>query len=50
MSMLYFKVFMTVQAFVFRITGGRLMGKLKGMDICVVKTKGAKSEKLDIYP
>ena len=37
---------MTVQAFVFRITGGRLMGKLRGMDICVVKTKGAKSGKV----
>ena len=50
MSMLYFKVFMTVQAFVFRITGGRLMGKLRGMDICVVKTTGAKSGKIRYIP
>ena len=48
--MLYFKVFMTVQAFVFRITGGRLMGKLRGMDICVVKTTGAKSGKIRYIP
>ncbi len=41
---------MTVQAFVFRITGGRLMGKLRGMDICVVKTTGAKSGKIRYIP
>ena len=41
---------MTVQAFVFRITGGRIMGKLRGMDICVVKTKGAKSRKIRYIP
>ena len=50
MSMLYFKVYMTVQAFVFRVTGGRLMSKIRGMDICVVKTKGAKSEKIRYIP
>ena len=48
--MLYFKIYMTVQAFVFRITGGRLMGKLRGMDICVVKTTGAKSGKIRYIP
>ena len=50
MSMLYFKVYMTVQAFVFRVTGGKLMSKIRGMDICVVKTKGAKSEKIRYIP
>ena len=40
MSMLYFKIYMAVQAIVFRLTGGRLMNKIRGMDICVVKTKG----------
>ena len=50
MSMLYFKIFMSVQALVFRITGGRLMNKIRGMDICVVKTKGAKSGKIRYIP
>ena len=48
--MLYFKIFMTVQAIVFRLSGGRLMNKLRGMDVCVVKTKGAKSEKIRYIP
>jgi deazaflavin-dependent oxidoreductase (nitroreductase family) len=48
--MLYFKIYMSVQALVFRITGGRLMNKIRGMDICVVKTKGAKSEKIRYIP
>ena len=50
MSMLYFKIYMSVQALVFRITGGRLMNKIRGMDICVVKTKGAKSGKIRYIP
>ena len=50
MSMLYFKIYMTVQAFIFRVTGGRLMSKIRGMDICVVKTKGVKSEKIRYIP
>ena len=50
MSMLYFKVYMAVQALVFRLTGGRLMNKIRGMDICVVKTKGAKSGKIRYIP
>ena len=50
MSMLYFKVYMAVQAFVFRVTGGRLMSTIRGMDICVVKTKGAKSKKIRYIP
>jgi len=41
---------MTVQAIVFRLSGGRLMNKLRGMDVCVVKTKGAKSEKIRYIP
>jgi deazaflavin-dependent oxidoreductase (nitroreductase family) len=50
MSMLYFKIYMAVQALVFRLTGGRLMNKIRGMDICVVKTKGAKSGKIRYIP
>ena len=50
MSMLYFKIYMAVQAIVFRLTGGRLMNKIRGMDICVVKTKGAKSGKIRYIP
>ena len=50
MSMFYFKIYMTVQASVFRLTGGRLMNKIRGMDICVVKTKGAKSGKIRYIP
>ena len=41
---------MAVQAIVFRLTGGRLMNKIRGMDICVVKTKGAKSGKIRYIP
>ena len=48
--MLYFKIYMAVQAIVFLLTGGRLMNKIRGMDICVVKTKGAKSGKIRYIP
>ena len=41
---------MTIQAFVFRFSGGRLMNKLRGMDVCVVKMKGAKSRKFRYIP
>ena len=41
---------MAVQAIVFLLTGGRLMNKIRGMDICVVKTKGAKSGKIRYIP
>ena len=50
MSMFYFKIYMAVQASVYRLTGGRLMNKIRGMDICVVKTKGAKSGKIRYIP
>ena len=50
MRMLYFKIYMTVQALVFRLSGGRLMNKIIGLDICVVKMKGAKSEKIRYIP
>ena len=50
MSMLYFKIYMAVQAIVFRLSGGWLMNKIRGMDICVVKTKGAKSGKIRYIP
>jgi deazaflavin-dependent oxidoreductase (nitroreductase family) len=50
MSALYFKIYMAVQAIVFLLTGGRLMNKIRGMDICVVKTKGAKSGKIRYIP
>ncbi len=48
--MLWFKVYMTIQSFVFRMSGGRLMNQIKGMDICVVRTKGAKSGKFRYIP
>ena len=48
--MLYFKIYMTVQAIVFRLSGGRLMNQLRGMDVCVVKMKGAKSGKFRYIP
>ena len=41
--MLLFKLVTAIHSFVFRITGGRWLGQMKGMDFCVVKTKGAKS-------
>ena len=48
--MLYFKIYMTFQAIVFRLSGGRLMNQLRGMDVCVVKMKGAKSRKFRYIP
>ena len=41
---------MSIQAFVFRFSGGRLMNQLRGMDVCVVKMKGAKSRKFRYIP
>ena len=41
---------MTIQALVFRLSGGRLMNKIRGMDVCVVKMKGAKSGKFRNIP
>ena len=48
--MLFFKIYMTIQSIVFRLSGGRLMNKLKGSDICVVQMQGAKSGKVRNIP
>ena len=48
--MLLFKLVTAIHSFVFRITGGRLLGQMKGMDFCVVKTKGAKSGRTRYIP
>ena len=50
MSMLYFKIYMAVQAVVFRLSGGILMNKIRGFNICLVKMKGAKSERIRHIP
>ena len=48
--MLYFKIYMAVQALVFRFSGGRLMNKLRGYDVCVVKMIGAKTARVRNIP
>lgn len=48
--MIFFKVLVTFHSFVFRITGGRLGNRFKGMDFCVVRTKGARSGKIRYIP
>ena len=50
MRMLYFKIYMAVQAVVFRLSGGILMNKIRGFNICLVKMKGAKSERIRHIP
>ena len=48
--MLFFKIFVAVHSFFFRFSGGRLMSRLRGYDVCVVKMKGAKSGKVRNIP
>ena len=45
-----FKLFVIVQSFLFRISGGRILNKVRGCEICVVKMKGAKSGKVRNIP
>jgi deazaflavin-dependent oxidoreductase (nitroreductase family) len=47
---LLLRIFVPFHAFVFRITSGRLMNQMKGMDFCVVRTKGATSGKIRYIP
>lgn len=45
-----FKLFVIVQSFLFRISGGRILNRVRGREICVVKMKGAKSGKVRNIP
>ena len=48
--MFLIKLVTAIHSFVFRLTSGRLLGQIKGMDFCVVKTKGAKSGRTRYIP
>ncbi len=46
----YLKVFSSLNEKVYRWTGGRLMGKLGGYDVCLVTMTGAKTGKTRVVP
>jgi deazaflavin-dependent oxidoreductase (nitroreductase family) len=46
----FIKPFSALNVFVYRLTGGRLMGTFQGRDVCLVKMTGAKSGKERTIP
>ena len=48
--MFLIKLVTVIHSFIFRLTSGRLLGQIKGMDFCVVKTKGVKSGRTRYIP
>lgn len=46
----YLKVFSSLNEKVYRWTGGRVLGKLNGHDVCLVTMTGAKSGKKRVIP
>ena len=48
--MFLIKLVTAIHSFVFRISRGRLLGQMRGMDFCVVKTKGARSGRTRYIP
>lgn len=46
----YLKVFSSLNEKVYRLTSGRVMGKLNGYDVCLVTMRGAKSGKQRVVP
>lgn len=46
----YLKVFSSLNEKVYRLTNGRILGKLNGYDVCLVTMKGAKSGKQRVIP
>jgi deazaflavin-dependent oxidoreductase (nitroreductase family) len=46
----FIKPFSRLNVFVYRLTGGRLMGKFQGLPICLVKMTGARSGKERTVP
>jgi F420H(2)-dependent quinone reductase len=46
----YLKVFSSLNEKIYRWTGGRILGKLGGHDICLVTMTGAKSGKEKVIP
>lgn len=47
---LFFKLFTSFHAFVYRRSGGRIMGKVQGMPIMLLNTVGRKSGKARMTP
>jgi F420H(2)-dependent quinone reductase len=46
----YLKVFSSLNEKIYRWTGGRILGKLGGHDVCLVTMTGAKSGKKKVIP
>lgn len=46
----YLKVFSSLNEKIYRWTGGRVLGKLNGYDVCLVTMTGAKSGKQRVIP
>jgi len=46
----YLKVFSSLNEKVYRLTNGRVLGKLNGYDVCLVTMTGAKSGKQRVIP
>ena len=46
----YLKVFSSLNEKVYRLTNGRILGKLNGYDVCLVTMTGAKSGKQRVIP
>lgn len=46
----FIRPYSALNAFVYRLTGGKLMGKLQGREVCLVTMTGAKSGKKRTVP
>ncbi len=46
----FIKPFSNLNALVYRLTGGRLMGRFQGREVCLVTMKGAKSGQMRTVP
>ena len=46
----FIKPYSGLNVFVYRLTGGRLMGKFQGREVCLLKMTGAKSGKERTVP
>ena len=47
---LFFKLFMVMHVFIYRLTGGRFGGEMNGFKVLILTTKGRKSGKLHTNP
>jgi deazaflavin-dependent oxidoreductase (nitroreductase family) len=46
----FIKPFSSLNVFVYRLTGGRVMGRFQGREVCLVTMKGAKSGQMRTVP